>query len=104
MSLRPPDLLGRRHASETGLELLGHEIMAEKANALGRAGRKVEETLAALQSADNGAAERAKALRAASDAVWAYFLQRELCGMRRHDEVIREYAIPREVLVRLGAR
>ena len=37
-------------------------------------------------------------------AVYAYFIQRELCGLRRHDEIIRDYAIPREVLVRLGAR
>lgn len=41
---------------------------------------------------------------AAADAVHAYFIQREFCGLRRHDGVIREYGIPREVLVRLGAR
>ena len=29
--------------------------------------------------------------------------QRELCGLRRHGEIIRELAIPDEVLARLGA-
>jgi hypothetical protein len=39
----------------------------------------------------------------AAQAVYAYFIQRELCGLRRHRDVIREYAIPDEVLARLGA-
>jgi hypothetical protein len=43
-------------------------------------------------------------LRNAAAAVHAYFIQRELCGFRRHDDVIREMGIPRSVLVRLGAR
>ena len=38
------------------------------------------------------------------EAVYAYFIQREVCGFRRHDEIIREFAIPQEVLARLGAR
>ncbi|WP_348630558.1 DUF6665 family protein, partial [Mesorhizobium sp. M7A.F.Ca.CA.004.02.1.1] len=33
-----------------------------------------------------------------------YFIQRELCGLRKHDAVIREYNIPRAVLARLGAK
>ena len=43
-------------------------------------------------------------LKRAAEAVYAYFIQRELCGMRRHQDVIREYRIPNEVLVRLGAK
>ena len=42
-------------------------------------------------------------LKAAAEAVHAYFIQRELCGLRRHGEIIRELAIPDEVLARLGA-
>ena len=42
-------------------------------------------------------------LTAFCSAVYAYFIQRELCGLRRHHDVIREYRIPAEVLVRLGA-
>jgi len=43
-------------------------------------------------------------LKKTAEAVYAWFIQRELCGMRRHDSLIRDYAIPREVLARLGAK
>ncbi len=84
--------------------MLGNEILAEKAAALGRAGRKAEDSLARLRLAAADDEQRAALLKAAADAVHAYFIQRELCGLRRHDAVIREYDIPRAVLVRLGAR
>ena len=90
--------------ADSGLDLLGHEILAEKAAALGRAGRKVETALARLREHDGEDEERAALLKQAADAVHAYFIQRELCGLRRHDSVIREHGIPRAVLVRLGAR
>lgn len=108
MSLRPPS----RYAASAGagpsaqgdlFGLLDHEIAAEKASALGRAGEKVERTLALLGACEAGSGERRALVDAAARAVHAYFIQRELCGMRRHQDVIREYAIPREVLVRLGA-
>ena len=35
--------------------------------------------------------------------VWAFFVQRELCGLRDQKDVIRHYGIPNEVLARLGA-
>ncbi|TIV55267.1 MAG: hypothetical protein E5V86_27500, partial [Mesorhizobium sp.] len=47
--------------------------------------------------------QRNRLLKEAAAAVHAYFIQRELCGLRKHDAVIREYNIPRAVLVRLGA-
>lgn len=77
------------------------EILAEAAAALGHAGRRVEETLAALAAAPE--AERETRLREAARAVHHYFIQRELRGFRRHDDAIREYGIPRAVIVRLGA-
>jgi hypothetical protein len=90
--------------ADAGLDLLGHEILAEKAAALGRAGAKVETSLARLQEHVGDGEGREALQKAAADAVHAYFIQRELCGFRRHDSVIRELAIPRAVLVRLGAR
>jgi hypothetical protein len=100
MSLRPPAL--GRITPESALGLLEHEIAGEKASALGRAGQRVEETLARLR-ADNET-PREERLRDAADAVYWYFIQRELCGLRRHADVIREYGIPNAVLARLGAR
>jgi hypothetical protein len=85
------------------LSPLDHEIMGEKAAALGRAGEKVELCLKRLRACEPGADDRALLLRQAAQAVYAYFIQRELCGLRRHRDVIREYAIPDEVLARLGA-
>jgi hypothetical protein len=39
----------------------------------------------------------------ASDAVWAFFIQREICGLRNGRDVIQRYAIPNEVLAKVGA-
>ncbi|TGT75292.1 hypothetical protein EN802_09845 [bacterium M00.F.Ca.ET.159.01.1.1] len=102
MSVRMPTNFGRSGAQESALDLLGHEILAEKAAALGRAGERVEQTLRKLREGGEGE-HRARLLKEAAAAVHAYFIQRELCGLRRHDAVIREYDIPRAVLVRLGA-
>jgi hypothetical protein len=35
--------------------------------------------------------------------VWQYFVQRELVGFRKHNDVIQELSIPGEVLAGLGA-
>jgi hypothetical protein len=102
MSVRMPSNFGQSSAQESALDLLGHEILAEKAAALGRTGQRVEETLKKLRE-NSDDEHRAWLLKEAAAAVHAYFIQRELCGLRRHESVIREYDIPRAVLVRLGA-
>jgi hypothetical protein len=103
MTLRPPAEYGAASAC-LAVNPVEVEILAEKASALGRAGRKVEVALSRLREHDGEAVDRVAALKDAAEAVWAYFIQRELCGFRRHQDVIREYAIPNEVLVRLGAK
>ena len=105
--LRPPSrysnsALAGGTASD-GLNPLDYEIAAEKAASLGRAGERVERSLHLLREKGADAAERPLLLRDAAEAVYAYVIQRELCGLRRHQDVIREYAIPNEVLARLGA-
>ncbi len=45
---------------------------------------------------------RRPALDNNADRVWALMIQRELCGLRFWDAVVKEYSIPREVLNRLG--
>jgi hypothetical protein len=103
MSVRLPEMFGVSAMGETGLSAVDQEILAEKAASLGNAGRKVEACLEKLAS-HRGDSARMALVRSAADAVYAYFVQRELCGFRRHDDVIRDYAIPRDVLVRLGAK
>ncbi|MCF8503830.1 MAG: hypothetical protein K9G59_02865 [Caulobacter sp.] len=103
MSLRLPQTLATTASTvevfDAGLQT---ELMAEKAASLGQAGKRVERMLAALREAS--AEERPAALKAAADAVWSLFVQREICGQRDQKPVIEIYRIPKEVLVRLGAR
>ncbi|RFC67491.1 MULTISPECIES: DUF6665 family protein [Mesorhizobium] len=104
MSLRAPARFSAATLAESMQSALDYEIASEKASSLGRAGDAVAKSMALLRAYDGEAAERRLLLKQAADAVWAYFIQRELCGLRRHDDAIREYGIPREVLVRLGAK
>lgn len=90
-------------ATALGRGPIDHELMGEMAAALGRAGQKAESALASLRDFDGDEDGRTEVRRKAAQAVHAYFIQRELCGLRRHDQIIREMQIPREVLARLGA-
>jgi len=102
-SLRMPQSLTRRLGLETGEAVLRYELLEEQAHSLGRAGRKVETALAALE-AHPGGEGRGALLKAAADAVWGFLVQREVMGLRDRAQVIAQYRIPREVLVRIGAR
>jgi hypothetical protein len=101
MALRLPGQGGVR--LQTGLDTLDYELAGEMASSLGRAGDRVEKAMAALSAHDARDAERVLLVRAAAEAVHAYFIQRELIGLRRHQDAIRDYGIPAEVLARLGA-
>ncbi|MDB5623751.1 MAG: hypothetical protein JWR39_2314 [Devosia sp.] len=100
MSLRDSLDLIRMVRPETGTSALEHEIVAERASSLGSAEARVKQTVADLAGAQ---ADRQQRLDDARQAVWAYFVQRELIGFRRHNDVIRDLGIPAEVLAGLGA-
>ena len=102
-SLRAPQSLAARLGPESGDAILRYELMEEQAQSLGRAGRKVEAALAALGDHPGGEA-RAALVKVAADAVWGFLVQREVMGLRDRAAVIAQYGIPREVLVRIGAR
>jgi hypothetical protein len=101
-SLRMPQSLAKRLGVDTGEAVLNYELLQEQAGALGRQGERMEKALAKLRDSD--AAGRGAALREAADAVWCFFVQREVMGLRDRAAVIAQYAIPREVLNRIGAR
>ncbi|MCD2175924.1 DUF6665 family protein [Rhizobium sp. C4] len=104
MSLRMPREIARLSRSgqfDGALSNFEAEALSESASSLGHQGRKVEKALAALAVAEGD--DRQAALAVAAEAVWAYFVQRELCGLRDHRLIIREMGIPGEVLTRLGA-
>ena len=102
-SLRMPQNLVARLRPETGDAVLHHELMHEQAYSLGRAGGKVEAALAALRDHPGGEG-RPELVKAAADAVWGFLVQREVMGLRDRAAVVAHYGIPREVLVRIGAR
>lgn len=103
MSFSPPGRPTHPGLPPQGLVALDYEIAQEQASALGRAGQRVTESLAALAACPGPGAARDALVGEAAAAVWAYFVQREAIGLRRHDEAIRTYGIPRDVLARLGA-
>lgn len=103
MSVRPPSFSDRHRPS--GFNVLEYELLSERADALGRHGLKVEKALEALRvkTAEGCTGDRRQALvDTAADAVWAFFIQREICGLRDQRDLIRRYDIPKEVLARVG--
>jgi len=100
VSLRDSLDLIRTVRPDAGTSALEHEILAERASSLGAAEQRVVEAMAALARAED---DRDSRLAEARKVVWAYFVQRELIGFRRHTDVIQELNIPREVLAGLGA-
>src|SRR5260370_36070481 len=97
----------------TPAELLADEFLQEKASALGRAGRALEASLAALAAFDAGhshassAAEcrqrRASLVAEASLALSHFGVQREACGLRHLRYVIRGYLLPQPEYARIRA-
>lgn len=103
MSVRLPQNFSPASA-RTALDVLGAEIRVEKAASLERAGEAAGQAMAALHAAAPENPDRPRLLADAVDAIYGYFIQRELMGMASHGGVIRELKIPPEVLVRLGVR
>ncbi|HEY0122163.1 MAG TPA: DUF6665 family protein [Rhizobium sp.] len=105
MSVRPPQSLRQFHSTDNGFNVLEYELAAERANSLGRHGLKVETALAELQAWNpehHSATARESLVDKASDAVWAFFIQREICGLKNGRDVIQRYGIPNEVLAKVG--
>ncbi|QRM53869.1 DUF6665 family protein [Sinorhizobium sp. BG8] len=105
MTVRPPQALAPSFSKDSGLNALEYELMAERADSLGRHGLKVEKALALLAervSVGCSPEEREDLLNDAADKVWAFFIQREMCGLRSQKDAIRRYGIPPDVMARLG--
>jgi len=90
----------------SGYATLEIEITQEKASALGRLGRRLEGALAALaacpRTANADAKIRDSLVDQAGYALWLFVVQREACGLNDSTQVMRNYAVPREVYVRMG--
>ena len=108
MAVRIPQSLSTSLQPETGWSVLDYELREQKAHTLGTLSGQVEQALAALRAFDAEAHQpdrehrRRALLDDAADLVWAFMIQRELCGLRNWDAVVKDYGIPREVLNRVG--
>jgi len=95
-------------AGPGGVDLLEYELVQEKAATLSRIGRRLQaalDALAAFDAAGEGDAARREALVAdAGEALWYYVIQREVCGLRDGEAVMRHLGVPREVRLRMGYR
>ncbi|WP_367274426.1 DUF6665 family protein [uncultured Tateyamaria sp.] len=87
---------------DSGTSVLHAELVAEQAASLGIAGRKVAEAVSALQAMAPEVPGDAERLNSAAEAVYQYFVQRELNGLVDHNDAIAHYAIGPEVLARIG--
>lgn len=97
----------------TPVDTFDHELLGEKAAALGRVGRTFEAALADLRGFDAAHpgprsalapddARRRRLLDAAGRALWMFVVQREACGLRETRALRRDLAIPAEVWDRMG--
>lgn len=110
MSFKPPRSLGPP-AAAAALDALQDEVMQEKAATLGRLTHAFESALAVLREAETGATEgsgapasrqREALVDAAAEALWNFVVQREACGLRNTEAVLREYCVPAGVRLRMG--
>jgi hypothetical protein len=89
----------------SGLATLEYEIAQERASALGRLGRRLEDALATLadypQTVNSDRKIRNGLVEQAGYALWLYVVQREACGLSSA-EVMQDYGVPKEVYVRMG--
>jgi len=92
---------GRKSLGDAALGALEAELLNEKVEALGRAGRAAQDALKALSDCEGGETREAL-LDAAAGKVWNFMVQRELCGFANANAVIADLQVPPEVVVRLG--
>src|SRR5437588_3549025 len=110
---RKRSTVSQRNRTQSPADALADEFRQEMASALGRLGRALEGSLAALARFDAehsqtmSAAEyrqlRASLVAEASRALWHFVVQREACGLRDLRYVLRDYRVPHEVSARMGA-
>ena len=94
---------------------LERELVGERANALGRIAASMEKALEDLRQFDREGSDRTagadgepvtrdELVAVAAERVWFYVVQRESIGWYRHEEALRSYRVPAELILRMGPR
>ena len=102
--LKAPQLRKMANGQAT-IDAFSYEAAQETAAALGRAGKKLEAALAALERHDatpGANRDRAELVQEAADCAWALFIQRDFLGLKSDHHLRRTYRIPDEVMRRVG--
>ena len=94
------------------VDVVHHEIAEEKAGALGRSGRRLEQALEQFRNHEcsrrhgesRADSRRETLLWDIAERAEALVVQREACGLRDSRHVLKFYRVPREALARIGAR
>jgi uncharacterized protein DUF6665 len=91
------------------LDVLQHELAAERAESLRSVADHLERSLDALRRADAApvppsTATRTDLLDEAARWLWYYIIQREALGWRDHTEALALYRVPYAVQARMGIR
>ena len=90
----------------SGYAILQDELVEEKASALGRLGRRLEASLAALaacpKTPESDPEKRKELVKQAGYALWLFVVQRESCGLRDTARMMRQYEVPKEILAHMG--
>jgi hypothetical protein len=94
------------NSARSGWATLEYEIAEERASALGRLGRRLEDALAALATCppttSSERTTRNSLVEEAGYALWLFLVQREACGLNDSTQVMRTYGVPNEVYARMG--
>lgn len=107
-AVRPPRITPPTFTGPGNVDLLNYEIVQEKAATLSRIGRRLQAALDALAAFDAARTDvgdegrREELVSAAGEALWYYVIQREVCGLRDSEAVMRHLGVPREVRLRMG--
>lgn len=114
MSLRLPESLRRRQSDDPLGEVFREEAETERVATLVRLNKALVDALARLKAsaarfhqagpqAREEARHRWRRRHAeAGEALWNVLIQREMCGLRRHDAFLREFDVPRSVHLLMG--
>ena len=106
MPVRPPRSLAPRALASNPLAVFERELLQEAAASLGDAGRRLEAALSALRDFEEAGKDDAQARAAlvskAGDMLWRYLVQREACGLRDSETIMRQYQVPAAVRRRMG--
>ena len=93
------------------VDTVQQEIAEEKADALGRTGRRLQHALERFRELERRPAQREQTLVKREQLLWelaerveSLIVQREACGLRDSRYVLAFYGVPSEAVVRVGAK